>query len=154
MLVDLYPRHRARFSSLPLLGPLVEDFVVWLHGAGYTPRPIRFRLRAIQRVDARLRKRGVHRLKELSRAKLLAVAPRDSQDDRYLAAVIRSLMLFLDARGVLAASKPTRSQRLVYEYREHLDQVRVREDNDGASRVGCVRATRVPWLRCRPRCSP
>lgn len=124
MLIDLYPRRHASFSSLPLLGPLVEDFVVWLHGEGYTARPIRLRVRAIQRVDARLRRRGVHRLKELSRAKLLALAPPDSQDDVYLAAVIRSLALFLDARGVLAASMPTRSQRLVHEYREHLDHVR------------------------------
>jgi site-specific recombinase XerD len=124
MLVDLYPRRHARFSSLPLLGPLVEDFVVWLDGEGYTPRPIRLRVRAIQRIDARLRRRGVHRMKELSRARLLALAPPDSQDDIYLAATVRSLALFLDARGVLTVSKPTRSQRLVHEYRDHLDQVR------------------------------
>jgi site-specific recombinase XerD len=124
MLVDLYPRRHARFSSLPLLGPLVEDFVVWLHAGGYTQRPIRLRVRAIQRVDARLRRRGVRRLKELSRAKLLALAPRNAQDDVYLAAVIHSLALFLDERGMLAASVPTRSQLLVREYRDHLDQVR------------------------------
>src|SRR5438105_7466727 len=124
MLVDLYPRFHARFSSLPLLGPLVEDFVVWLHAAGYTRRPIRLRVRAIPRVDARLRRRGVHRLRELSRAKLLALAPHDPQDDVYLAAVIRSLALFLDARRVVVTPRPTRSQRLVREYLDHLDQVR------------------------------
>lgn len=124
MLVELYPRRHARFSTLPLLGPVVEDFTVWLHAAGYTRLPIRLRIRALPRVDARLRRRGVRRLKGLARAKLLTLAPRDSQDDVYLAAVVRSLSLFLDERGVFGPSTPTRSQRLVQEYRDHLDQVR------------------------------
>jgi integrase/recombinase XerD len=124
MLVDLYPRRHASFSALPLLGPLVEDFVVWLHAAGYTRVPIRRRLVAIKRVDARLRRRGVRRLEDLSWAELLALAPRDSQDDVYLAAVVRSLARFLDERDVLAPSTPARSQLLVREYRDHLDQVR------------------------------
>jgi integrase/recombinase XerD len=124
MLVDIYPRFHARISSLPLLGPLVEDFVVWLHAGGYTRLPIRLRVRALPRVDARLRRRGVRRLEDLSRAELLALAPRDSQDDVYLAAVVRSLALFLEERGGLARSRPTRSQLLVQEYRDHLEQVR------------------------------
>lgn len=124
MLVDLYPRFHARLSALPLLGPFVEDFVVWLHAAGYPRVPIRRRVRAIKRVDALLRRRGVRRLKDLSRAQLVALAPRDSQDDVYLAAVVRSLALFLDERGVLAPLTPTRSQLLLREYCDHLDQVR------------------------------
>jgi hypothetical protein len=34
MLIDLYPGLHARFSSLPLLGPHVDDFVGWLHAQG------------------------------------------------------------------------------------------------------------------------
>ena len=124
MLADICPRFHARFSSLPLLGPLVEDFVVWLHAGRYTRRPIRLRVQALPRVDVRLRRRGVRRLRDLSRAELLALAPRDSQDDVYLAAVVRSLALFLDERDELARSMPTRSQLLVREYRDHLEQVR------------------------------
>ncbi|MGZ8740962.1 MAG: site-specific integrase [Gaiellaceae bacterium] len=124
MLVDIYPRFHARISSLPLLGPLAEEFVVWLHAVGYTRFPICLRVRALPRVDARLRRRGVRRLEDLSRAELLALAPRDSQGDVYLAAVVRSLALFLDERDGLARSTPTRSQLLVREYRDHLEQVR------------------------------
>lgn len=124
MLADICPRRHAHFSSLPLLGPLVEGFVVWLHERGYTRRPILLRVRALPRVDARLRRRGARRLQDLSRPGLLALAPRDSQDDVYLAAVVRSLALYLDERDVLARPTPTRGQRLVQEYRNHLEQVR------------------------------
>jgi site-specific recombinase XerD len=42
----------------------------------------------------------------------------------YLAAVVRSLAQYLDARGVLAPAPVTRSQRLVTAYEAYLDQVR------------------------------
>jgi site-specific recombinase XerD len=124
MLVEVYPRFHDRFSSLPLLGPLVDDFVVWLHEQGYGRLPIRLRVRETPRIDARLRRRGVRRVEDLSRARLLGLAPRDSQDDMYLAACVRSLALFLGARDVLVAAPPTGGQILVQKYRDHLDQVR------------------------------
>ena len=124
MLIDLYPRWHTRFSSLPLLGPHVDDFVVWLHARGYPRLPIRLRVRETPRVDARLRRRGVGRLEDVSRALLLGLAPRDSQDNINLAATVRSLALYLESRGVLAPPPATRSQLLVGEYRAYLDQVR------------------------------
>lgn len=124
MLVDLFPRRHARFSSLPLLGPHLDDFVVWLSAQGYPRLPIRLRVRETPRVDTRLRRRGIRQVEDLSRAELLALAPRDSQDDIYLAAVVRSLASYLAARGVLAPPPSTKSQVLVQEYRSHLDQVR------------------------------
>ena len=67
MLIELYPRFHARFSSLPLLGPHLNDFVVWLRAQGYPRLPIRRRVRETPRVDARLRRRGVRRVEDLSR---------------------------------------------------------------------------------------
>jgi hypothetical protein len=124
MLVDLFPRRHARFSSLPLLGPHLDDFVVWLSAQGHPRLPIRLRVRETPRVDARLRRRGIRQVEDLSRAELLALAPRDSQDDIYLAAMVRSLASYLDARGVLVPPPSTKSQILVQDYRSHLDQVR------------------------------
>jgi integrase/recombinase XerD len=124
MLAELFPRIHARFSSLPLLGPHVDDFVVWLREQGYPDLPIQRRIREVPRVDARLRRRGVRRLEDLSGANLIGLAPRDSQDDVYLAALVHSLALYLKGRGVLAPSPVTRSQLLVREYCEHLAQVR------------------------------
>lgn len=124
MLVELYPKFHARFSSLPLLGPHVDGFVVWLHAQGYPRLPIRLRVRETPRVDKWLKRRGFRRLKDLSRDQLLQLTPRDSQDDIYLAASVRSLADFLDEKGMLARPTATQSQRLVETYRAHLDHVR------------------------------
>lgn len=124
MLVELFPRIHARFSSLPLLGSHVEGFVIWLHARGHSSLPICRRMREAPRVDKRLRRRGVRRLDEVSRIQLLELAPRDSQDDMYLAALVRSLAEYLDEQGVLAEAVKTSSQVLVDTYRDHLDHVR------------------------------
>jgi len=108
-----------------LLGPHVDGFVVWLHTEGYPRLPIRLRIRETPRVDKQLKRRGFRRLQDLSRDQLLRLAPRDSQDDIYLTALVRSLADYLEEKGVLAARPmATRTQQLVETYREHLDQVR------------------------------
>lgn len=125
MLVDLYPRLHRRFSSLPLLGVYVDDFVAWLSAKGYHRIPIRCRIRALPRVDRALRRRGVQRIRGLSAALLVGLAPKDSQDDINLSATVRSLARFFEARGLLGAPPPrTRSTSLVDAYRAHLVDVR------------------------------
>ncbi|MEP6861855.1 MAG: hypothetical protein ABJE66_14610, partial [Deltaproteobacteria bacterium] len=118
MLVELFPRIHARFSSLPLLGSHVEGFVIWLHARGHSSLPICRRMREAPRVDKWLRRRGGRRLDEVSRIQLLELAPRDSQDDIYLAALVRSLAEYLDEQGVLADAVKTSSQVLVDAYRD------------------------------------
>lgn len=124
MLADLCPRTHARYTSLQLLGPYVEDFVAWLQAQGYPPFPIRQRLLVLPRVDLLLHRLGVRRLGAVSHAQLLGLAPRDSQDDVYLAAVVRSLADYLDRRGLLPRPAATPSTRMVSAYRDHLQQVR------------------------------
>ena len=124
MLIDLLPRAHARFTSLPLLGPYAEGLAVWMREQGYPGNPIAFRVRAMRRLDARLRRQGVRRIEELSCARLLAFAPRRARHDTYLNALVRSLARYLASRGLLVEPPPTRSQFLVQAYREHLVQVR------------------------------
>src|SRR5438270_3695567 len=124
MLVELYPRFHARFSSLPLLGRHVEGFVAWLHAQGYPRLPIRRRVRAMPRVDALLRRRRVRTLDDLSRVQLLGLAPRDSQRDVYLTALVRSLALYFDTQNMFGRPTLTPGQQLVEAYRLHLAHVR------------------------------
>ena len=124
MLTDLLPRAHAHLASLPLLGPHLDGFVDWLYGRGYPDLPIRLRLRKTPLVDAMLHRRGVRHPDSLTRAQLLELAPRDSQDDIYLSAVVRSLADYLDERGLLAQPAATPQEELVAAYRDHLDRVR------------------------------
>ena len=124
MLEEIFPRCHARFSSLPLLGPHVEEFVAWLHAQGYPRLPIRLRIRKLPRVDALLRRRKVRRIEDLSAADLLRLAPKDSQDDICLAAVVRSLAEFFAARGRLVQPKATPQEELIAEYRGYIERVR------------------------------
>lgn len=66
MLAELYPRCHTRYASLPLLGPHLDGFVVWLRSQGYPRLPIRRRVRATKQLDALLRLDGVGRFEELS----------------------------------------------------------------------------------------
>lgn len=124
MLAKIFPRAHARFTSLSLLGPHVEGFAVWLRSQGYPLLPLRLRIREMPRLDARLRRRGVRRLEECSATQLLGCAPRDSQDDIYRAAVVRSLARYLGARGVLAPPQATPRDQTVAAYRTYLERVR------------------------------
>jgi hypothetical protein len=95
-----------------------------LHAQGYPRLPIRLRVRETPRVEARLRRRGVGKVEDLSAAKLLAIVPRDSHDDIYLAATVRSLARYFEARGLLVSPPTTPGEIIVGEYRAHLDHVR------------------------------
>lgn len=124
MLAEIFPRAHARFASLPLLGPHVDGFVVWLCSQGYPRHPIRLRIRETPRLEALLRRRRVRRIGVLSRAQLLAFAPLDSQEDSLLAATVRSLACYLDAHGLLARPAPTPREQMVAAYRGYLERVR------------------------------
>jgi site-specific recombinase XerD len=124
MLAEMFPRAHARFASLPLLGPCLDGFVVWLCSQGYPRLPIRLRIRETPRLDALLHRRGVRRLGILSRAQFLAFTPRDSQEDIMLAATVRSLACYLDAQGLLARPAPTPREKMVAAYRAYLERVR------------------------------
>jgi site-specific recombinase XerD len=124
MLEEVYPRYHARFSSLPLLGPHVEEFVAWLHAQGYPRVPIRLRLRVLPRVVELLRRRGVRRIEDLTASDLLRIAPSDSHDDMWLSAVVRSLARFFTAQGRLIQPAVTPTEKLVAAYRSQLNRVR------------------------------
>lgn len=124
MLTEIYPRVHARFSSLAVLGPHVDGFMVWLRSQGYPLLPIRLRVRAAKRLDVLLQRRGVHQPSELTAAALLAFAPKDSQDDIDLAATVHSLVRYFEAQHVLVPTPSTPGQELVLAYRTYLTDAR------------------------------
>jgi integrase/recombinase XerD len=124
MLAEIFPRIHARVASLQVLGPVLDDFVVWLHSRGFPRLPIRLRVREARRLDARLRRKGIRDLGQLSRDELLAFAPRRAEDDIYMSALVRSLTRFLGDRGQLKQRKPRPFDQLAAAYLSHLERVR------------------------------
>jgi len=63
MLAEILPRAHARYTSLPVLGPYLDDFVVWLRAQGHPRLPICGRVRAARKLEALLQ---LHRSPELT----------------------------------------------------------------------------------------
>lgn len=125
MLLELYPRVHRRYTSLPIIGPALDGFGTWLLKQGYSTDRTREYFRAAPRLARQLQQRGVRSLSGLTRARLLACAPTDSQADPDLAALVRQLDRYLDAELSLyppRAASPL-DQRITA-YATHLEQVR------------------------------
>lgn len=124
MLNELFPRAHARFLKLPLLGSLVEPLAQWLAAQGFAPSPIRRRIGQAPALEALLASLGIRELSELSRERLLALAPRPARKQRELSALVRSMAAFLADRGLLQAREPRPAEVLVRSYLKFLREVR------------------------------
>src|SRR5689334_13811909 len=125
MLLQLYPRVHRRYSSLPVFGPIVEDFGAWLLKQGYSTDCIREHFCCMRRIAYLLKKRRVVSVAELTRAKLQACAPADRLEDKRLAASARLLeRYFASETSLFATQPPSRIDQRVAEYATYLDQVR------------------------------
>lgn len=123
MLTDFFPRLNRRYSSLPLFGPLVEDFTTWLSDHGYQRHLVRRHVRTTRRLDRKLRRRGCRSICEIQQKALRACSPINSRDDKDLASTVRLWERYLGERGLLLKPAPTQSELLVYEYCAYLQNV-------------------------------
>ena len=125
MLVDLYPRVHRRYTSLAIIGPIVDGYGTWLLKQGYSAERAREHVQAAPRLVRGLQQRGVGALASLTRARLWACAPIDSQEDPNLAVLVRQLARYCESE--LALYPPpalTRIEQRVATYRTYLQQVR------------------------------
>lgn len=97
----------------------------WLLKRGYSTDRAREYFRAAPRLARQLQQRGVRSLSGLTRARLLACAPADSQADPDLAALVRQFDRYLDAELLLFPPRAVSGleQRLTA-YTTYLAQVR------------------------------
>ena len=106
MLVDLYPRVHRRYTSLTILGPILDGYGTWLLKQGYSPERARKHVQAAPRLVRGLQQRGVQALTSLTRARLRACAPADSQEDPDLAVLVRQLGRYCESELSLYPSPP------------------------------------------------
>ena len=125
MLTSMFPNTYVRYTSLPVLGGVLENLCSWLEARGYPPSAICRRIEAAPLLDKCLRQREIHALSNCTADRLRACLPRQRRWTPQIAyALGRSLLKYLEERGSLASTPPTASERLIHTYREHLQRVR------------------------------
>lgn len=124
MLIDLFPRAHARFLKLPLLGDYLDGLAQWLTTQGFTPSPIRRRICKAPLLESMLASLGIGDLGELSRERLLSLAPCPARTQPDLSALVRSMAAFLADRDLLRVVDPGPGEVLVRSYLEFLRHVR------------------------------
>ena len=125
MVLELYPRVHRRYTSLAILGPVLDGYGTWLLERGYSTERVREHFCAARRLVHRLQQRGVEALTSLTRARLRACAPADSQEDPNLAVLVRQLERYCESELALyPAPALTRIEQRVAAYRTYLQQVR------------------------------
>jgi hypothetical protein len=91
MLLKLYPKVHRRYTSLPILGPILDAFGTWLLKQDYATDCVREHFCTARRLTRTLEEQGIHNLARLTRARLRACAPANRLDDRRLYATVRLL---------------------------------------------------------------
>jgi site-specific recombinase XerD len=125
MLLELYPRRHRRYASVPILGPNLDGFGAWLLKQGYSTDRVREYFRATPRLVRQLQQRGVRTLAGITRARLQACAPADSQEDPDLTALVRQWDRYArTALALYSGPRVTRIGHCVNDYTKYLEQVR------------------------------
>src|SRR5579862_1903051 len=124
MLTTLFPSTHTRYTSLPVLGAVLEDLCSWLQAQGYPLNAITRRIQAAPLLDQCLRQRDVRTLSGCTVEQLRICFPREDRWTPQIAYSLgRSLLSYLKQHGTLA-STPTASETLIDGYRRHLERVR------------------------------
>jgi integrase/recombinase XerD len=124
MIVQLFPRMHRRYSSLRLLGPILDGFAGWLHAHGYPRRAVRRHLRAARRLEQRWRRRGLRSLMSIRRTDFQVCALGHAHDDPDLAAVARVLTTYFEERGLLAGEPAPDVPAELSGYQQYLTALR------------------------------
>ena len=124
MLLDLYPRVHRRYTSLPIIGPILDGYGTWLLKLGYSTDCVCDPFRAARRLARKLQRRCVRSLTKLTRSRLQACAPADSQEDPNLAALVHRLDQYFDSElALFTKPAPSLVEQRVTAYTTYLQQV-------------------------------
>ena len=127
MIATLFPKGSRRYLSLPIFGPVMDDFSDWLEQEGYTRKSRRFTIRTIAWMDAHLRRRQIKRLQELTPVALQDCWKALQRRRPPAAGTVHVMERFLTKRGLL---KPllrqvsTTTEIQLQRYSEYLRDVR------------------------------
>jgi site-specific recombinase XerD len=125
MLLKLYPKVHRRYTSLPILGPMLDAFGTWLLNQGYATDCVREHFCTARRLTRILERRGIHSLAKLTRARLRACPPANRLDDHRLTATVHLLERYFESETSLFPPRArTRIEEYLASFAIYLDQVR------------------------------
>ena len=123
MLDSLFPLAHARYSSLPILGGILDKLCNWLQSRGYPPDAIRRRIVGAPLLEESLRRRRVRSLHTCTVSVFKSCLPRTKRWTAQLAhALGRSLLEYFKEFGGLAFTPPNSTEQLVGAYQDHLER--------------------------------
>jgi integrase/recombinase XerD len=125
MLSSLFPLTYTRYTSLPLLGGILDGLCPWLECRGFPLNAIRRRVLAAPFLDEFLRGRGIQSLSACTAVCLRACLPRENRWTPQVAYSLgRSLVDYLQEHGKLMTKQLTPSEQLIAAYSRYLERVR------------------------------
>jgi integrase/recombinase XerD len=108
MIKDLFPITFKRYTTLPLLSSILDEFVEFTQGLGYSPRAIRCHIRVTPRIDKRLKQLKCCSITKINRSMLLACASTSgkAKKDVRVAAAVKLLERYFDKQEIFPLLNP------------------------------------------------
>jgi integrase/recombinase XerD len=141
MLVQLRPKAHESYRSLPVLGPIVDEFTEWIRGCGYSMPAFSSLLSHVRDLAHFFRRRGLRRWEELTQQHFQAAWERLRKRSSTWGGTIRQVQHFLEQVHELPpGSRPQgRSELLIEDYELYLRQERCLADHNIASHRSYIR---------------
>jgi site-specific recombinase XerD len=127
MLETLCPASFQRYSSLAILGPIADRFVIWLRERRYTDSYIRQRIWLLSHIESVLARRDVHNLREIEQSDLVVCRKNLGRRFPYLAGTTDALEAYLRTLNLLKPGEATAASaasRYLSAYTCYLETVR------------------------------
>ena len=106
MLSQIRPRACSRYLSLPILGPVLEEFTEWSHQQGYTLHTIEIHLNRALHIDRFFQQRGVACLNALSHELFDKAWHHCTPCNPQTAGAVHQIERFLREKGTLRPALP------------------------------------------------
>ena len=139
MIFAICPRSHQDYLSLPIFGPILDEFTNWSHQRGYALLTIRNQLEGTRHIAAFLQEKGLRSTSELTQCDFQSAWQHFRHNRPGIAGTIRQLQRFLDeTRGLpppLPMSK-TRSDNELERFAVYLKDVRGLVDTTIRSHIG------------------
>jgi site-specific recombinase XerD len=142
MLIKLRPKAHQSYRTLPILGPIVDEFTDWIQRCGYSMKAFGPLLSNVRHLALFFHRRGLRKLAELNQDHFQAAWERLHRQNSTRGGMVRQVERYLqEVHGLVPPPKrsATRSEATMELYGQHLQKERGFADHTIASHRSCLR---------------